>query len=514
MLPALDLDFQYALPSIFALVVYAFVPWSARLTLTYWRAIQVYERQPIVSRPEDEETKAKAAKADGKIAIIASFIGCTFSLLVILFLATSGYDWTKEMPVVAYIRHAVPKIILVGMVLQIICATLEEQSKPLITVGRHQSETDGHSGHLWFNPMEDASKIQSLWTRCIMRISKAHCAVIFSAMACLSVAIVWIAELINDQGPLYLAIFCGFFVAVHKVHESVGVHAYKSFKYLAAIPYISLVISIVLILLFTLVCGAIGLIGAFITFVMKDLEIGKYWTNPVKGKFDDWTWTPEKDLDFVQAFSILNSYISQLVVVLPCVLVCFAYRYDASRAGLATIDDDEAEEIIKQSPNIVDQFGRRFIPTSAVAVSPSILAKTSFPTFNTGYATILLIQVMGIFIDAGTKWEGRLVYLTDASRIPFIMDNHDMPFAFTVWPFLSYLVVTFAMLLSVYLRKDGSVKSLWNYGEQWIPKSYASETTKTTKTAEDLEKGTSDSDSQEKASLLGEKEENQVVDAA
>jgi hypothetical protein len=106
-----------------------------------------------------------------------------------------------------------------------------------------------------------------------------------------------------------------------------------------------------------------------------------------------------EDLELEQIETMSSSFAIQCCTIAPMMLVCFAYRYDASQAGLDKVENNEADSIIQKSSQEEDQFGRRPILASEVALSSKILSKASFPTFNAAYRTMVLIQIFGILLE-------------------------------------------------------------------------------------------------------------------
>lgn len=165
---------------------------------------------------------------------------------------------------------------------------------------------------------------------------------------------------------------------------------------------------------------------------------------------------------------LILSFMTQSFAIFPCALVCFAYRYDADRAGLGIVDDQVADEIIRQNKQKEDQFGRKPILVSEVAISPEILSKASFPTFNAAYITMIIIQVFGIVVDIRTPRIETYLYPLRADQLD-VENGYFVP-----WSLISYIAVVIVIIIRIRRRQSriGDTTTLWTYREIWIPDSY------------------------------------------
>jgi hypothetical protein len=204
-MPLLDFfpspDFQQALPSIFALVVYLFVPWYARQTLNYWRAIQVYERQPVDIWPTGgHSNKPRLRNAISGLSIVTL-------LVIVTVIIESG--WKETSPLAKNISQASITLILVAMVMD---ALIElHQYYPAWTdrkIYRIVGYIGLDNGKVIFDPVANVTQKGQINADQIDEI------IYYATMALTSFALVQAASLFKVQAHFLIPSFYGLFFSL------------------------------------------------------------------------------------------------------------------------------------------------------------------------------------------------------------------------------------------------------------------------------------------------------------
>lgn len=442
------LHVESAYPSILCLLLLCFLPRAARQSLTFWRAIQVYDRQKI-ELIEDEDMK----KPSIWIQLLISVTCLAFLGLEILFFVSSGGEWQAKRPILAYIREAVPKALLfllvirsVGLLYQSCAAPIGTASRNCITGRKYTgiAHIVKQGGNNTTKPAASHNKLRSVSVSILYLL--------------LTASLIATTESVTNQAPLYLAAASGAIVLVTSAHYQQ--HGKLTFRTLVMWPLYVLALTVAFL---AVIFAIIFIVQSFTkTKASKSLEQAGNPTAPSSGhdKFGE-------DLAFAQIFSMIYTCMWSLILAAPFTLVTFAYRYDASQAGHATVVEKEADAIIAESSitQTKDKFGRVPITLTLVALPQSTLTRADLTTYKAALCSLVAVQAIGTAFDILTGWQNKAFYPTNASQLPS-PDIISMCF----WPVLAYPIMCLAMIVSVRRQSKRSFKSLWTYEEAWIVK--------------------------------------------
>jgi hypothetical protein len=405
-------------PSIFTLLVYLYIPFYARQMLYYWRAIQVYERQPIKTRPDKDLDEFPS---------FAPLLILSYGVLLFIRCVFDGSN-QKEPRIITYIFQKIPHIALFAIVMDVLLDL--HQMYPAWTDRKVYRITDlswEEYGKVAIRPIGGQRRDGGTGKE---RNDPIDGIIYCFTMMFISLAVIKIANILTDQSPIYFTFLYGVIVSNRIYFSILRLHQFTYFvreTFWTVLP----------------VC-------CFFTYIAC-IDKSK----------------PVEPVNSSQMLILILSFMTQSFTIFPCALVCFAYRYDADRAGLGIVEDQMADEIIRQNKQREDQFGRKPILVSEVAISPEILSKASFPTFNAAYITMIIIQVFGIVVDVRTPRIETYIYPLRADQLD-VENGYFVP-----WSLLSYIAVVIVIIISVRRQsRIGDTTTLWTYREIWIPDSY------------------------------------------
>jgi hypothetical protein len=139
------------------------------------------------------------------------------------------------------------------------------------------------------------------------------------------------------------------------------------------------------------------------------------------------------------------------------ILVCLSYNYDAEQLGFNIVSE---HKVNSEHRNNSRGLGRNAVLPSSVNSS---ISYKQLSTFKAAYITLLICQLLGVYINARYG-----DFVSEDIGFDPTLDGHHF---ISLWPILSYPIVVIAMVLSVFIKsQDHSIDRLWVLKQEWNSK--------------------------------------------
>jgi len=438
--------FASAIPSLFCLVVFCFIPKTAHDTFNLWRALQIYDGQEVDTQKIDRPTKGFGW------ATLATSVCVLISLLSFLvFLLTSGFDWHDTYLPLDTLRKAFPILFLFAVVNKALSKITVTRDRPMVSVSRKWNS----QGRQQRNPRiilsyfssesqldekeENIVKVRGIARNLILTL----------------LIMLYSFQAFGKQSSIMI-------VTVSLLSSHIySPHLPQTWKKHASIRGMIL-LSAALYTLF--------LASFFLEIIVAMMNQRAFQSSNNELRIDDkistfsmWTFgRMDLDLALVQLIALYNPFVWIALSSLPIHLVHMAYRYDAAQLLKSKGVSNDAPHFDHKDQVPTDASERIPVFLHTAALPRSAFSASDLPTTRAALSTLVFVQAAGSTVDVLTGWQNAVVFPTEAIMLP-LRNN----LVFSIWPILAYPLVIIAMLMSVSRNPDRSLNSFWTYSERW-----------------------------------------------
>lgn len=450
------------LPIICNVLLTAFaIPNSCRKALTYYRAAQVYVRQPLDGdNSQDPATVTPPTSAPRWQLVLMHSLNALLWLSQLFIMLTSGSTYEKSWWIVVSTRQMIPYALMYGLFYSAFWVFFTLYVNPVERLTRTHDAFDTRLPSMW--TMEDCDPKKTA------EEAKSTSARIHLASLLLS-TVTTTACAYTTSGTLVvltLAATCSYLC-------SQLMHVWPNLFYRCSVRIHALCLVVMI--------GAL-LILALIGVVLFMLIMSFFKNTGLGDKLDKNLPNPELDHVMQQYDTVLDMSMSAFVYLLPGSLLMLAYRIDASTAGETDVDDNDAASCMEESRHFAanlrdtrcsqhafDKAGRTAVLTDSIKPWQDHYDR---PNYRTALITFYVVQAImaGLYLCTLTGWTTvQFPHSTQEINPKAAYLHLNLP------AFVSWVLMIAVLLICAGQRAHSSgqtfasgVRELWSYEEDWF----------------------------------------------